>query len=145
MTPYHRVLLCYDASVEGQRALARGALLVRRLGTDAHLLAILDNTRRVGGYDIVSAIPYELDEEAAKSILEDGVARMTSEGITVHGHLAIGDPVDIITRYANELDIDLVVVGHHPTSPMKRWWNGEHHKQLIDKLPCGVLFEIVRS
>jgi hypothetical protein len=42
MSSFKRILLCYDATPEGQAALRCGATLAKQLRADAHLVAIFN-------------------------------------------------------------------------------------------------------
>jgi nucleotide-binding universal stress UspA family protein len=142
MAPFDRILLCYHATPEGQRALRCGAALARQLQAETHLLAVMDGSWWTSGYDVLSAMAFELDEQAARDILRDGIDRLKACGVAATGHFSVGDTIDQIARTARTLHVDLIVIGHHPTGVFARWWNGERHALLLDRVPCGVLFEV---
>jgi len=63
----------------------------------------------------------------------------------VRGEVVTGDAVDEITRYAKEVQADLIMVGHkHLDSWAARWWRGSVSKTLIEHAPCSVLVVITR-
>ncbi|WP_165102472.1 universal stress protein [Caballeronia sp. SBC2] len=68
----------------------------------------------VTGFDVLSAVNFERDEQAAREILQEGVNQIREWDVTATGHFATGNPVDQIPRFANSLKIDLIVIGHHP-------------------------------
>jgi nucleotide-binding universal stress UspA family protein len=69
--------------------------------------------------------------------------RLGDSGHRVRGEVVMGDAVDEITRYAREVDADLIVVGHkHLDSWAARWWRGSVSKTLIEHAPCSVLVAI---
>jgi nucleotide-binding universal stress UspA family protein len=145
MAPFDRILLCYDGTSEGRAALRCGALLARELQASTHLLAILDHSYWTRGFEILSPVAFDLDDHAAEKILKEGVATVSDWGVTTTGHVLVGNPIDEISKLARELDIDLIVIGHRHGSAFMRWWTGENHALLLDRVNCGVLFEIGAS
>ena len=139
MSTFKRMLLCYDATREGRRALRDGAELAQLFKAETHLLAVLDNSRWMRGFDVVSEVPFDVEEQTAKEILEEGVAKLEALGISAIGHFAIGNPMDRIPFFANALHIDLVVLGHHRSGRLARWWSGLDDGRLLDRVPCSML------
>jgi nucleotide-binding universal stress UspA family protein len=139
MPTFNRILLCYDGSLEGRHALKDGACLAQELNAEVHVLAVLSNTAWVQGADIISAVPTEYISESAKSVLDEGLKKLAARGIRATGHFAVGDPLDQISFFANDLKVDLVVVGHRRTSRLARWWSGKNDGLLLDRVSCSVL------
>lgn len=139
MPAFNRILLCYDGTREGQHALKDGAALVQELKAEVHLLSVLSNSAWVQGADISSSVPLDLISESAKSVLEEGLQKLAARGIRATGHFTIGDPLDQIPLFANELKVDLIVVGHRRTSRLVRWWGGKNDGLLLDRVSCSVL------
>ncbi|SAL77550.1 universal stress protein [Caballeronia telluris] len=139
MATYRRILLCYNATREGRCALRLGAALAQQLGAETHLLAVLDDAAWLRGFDVVPAVPFNLEEESAKEVLDEGVKRLAELGVVAIGHLAIGNPMNQIPAFAETLKVDLVVVGHHRSGLLSRWWTGQDDGRLLDRLSCSVL------
>jgi nucleotide-binding universal stress UspA family protein len=139
MAAFTRILMCYDATREGRRALREGKELALECRAQTHLLAVLDQSPLQWGADIASAIPYEAAQAAAKEILEDGVTRLRALGLEATGHFAVGRAVDEIARASATFNADLIVLGHHRRGPFKRWWEGRDDRQLLDRVSCSVL------
>lgn len=140
---FNRILLCYDATPEGQRALWSGAALAKQMDADTHLLAVLDLAWWPAGYDAFSSMKFDMDEDAAKQILDEGLAKLTSWDIVATGHFAVGSAAEQIASLANSLNTDLIVIGHRHEGLVTRWLTGGGHRQLLDRVSCGVLFEVV--
>jgi len=139
MSAFGRILLCYDATREGRRALCHGASLAEQLHAETHLLAILNSLAWTQGADVASAVPVDALEQSAREILRDGIATLSARGVIATPHFAIGDPLDHIPFFARELKADLVVVGHRRSGPVRRWWSGKNDRLLLDKVSCAVL------
>lgn len=141
MSSFNRILLCYDATPEGQAALRCGATLAKDLRTDTHLVAIFDSALWTRGFDVLSSVSFDVDEESARTILQKGVDRLREWDILATQHLVIGSPSVEIPRLANSLKVDLIVIGHHHENFFVRWWGGENQALLLDRVSCDVLFK----
>ncbi|SMG59622.1 universal stress protein [Paraburkholderia susongensis] len=141
MSIYKKILLCYDATLEGRKALHQGAELAVQFNTETHLLSVLDLHSRIGqSAGLVFDVVCDQFEQDAKSILSDGVEQLMAEwGLDVQGHYAFGNPIDVIARYANRLQVDLIVVGHRCRKNLSRWWSGSGHAPLLDRVSCSIL------
>jgi nucleotide-binding universal stress UspA family protein len=139
MASFSRILLCYDASREGRRALREGTELALECRAHTHLLAVLDEAPLPWGGDVVSAVPFEAAETAARDILREGVARLAELGLTATGEFAIGRAIDEIARAAAGFGADLIVLGHHRRGRLMRWWEGRDDSKLLDRVTCSVL------
>ncbi|MFC4521496.1 universal stress protein [Cupriavidus pinatubonensis] len=142
MALFSRILLCYDGTREGRRALRYGAELARERQAETHLLAVLDSAYWIRGFDAVAPEALSIEEQSARHVLTEGVLRLEAFGILAIGHLAIGNPVDRISQMAGKLDVDLIVLGHRRCGPLKRWWAGQGHGLLLDRVSCNVLVAI---
>jgi nucleotide-binding universal stress UspA family protein len=145
MSSFNRVLLCYDATREGQQALKEAAALVEQLGTETHVLSILSNSAWVQGSDIASAVPFEIVDKAARDLLQEGLKKLALRGIQATGHFVVGEPLVQIPLFAKDLSVDLVVVGHRHASRLGRWWAGKNDGLLLDRVSCSVLIAMCQA
>ena len=105
--------LCYDGSREGRKALRHGANLALDLKAETHVLAVVDMRSRLRKARACSPTwPADDSKRRARDILQEGVDWLTERGVPAQGHFAFGHPIDEIANLANELKVDLVVVGH---------------------------------
>ncbi|CAE6720467.1 hypothetical protein R69927_01363 [Paraburkholderia domus] len=139
MSSFRRVLLCYDATREGQQALREAAALVEDLRVETHVLSILSNSAWVQGADITSAVPFDIVDKAARDLLQEGLKKLAARGIHATGHFAVGEPLDQIPFFAKDLNVDLIVVGHRHATRLARWWAGKNDGLLLDRVSCSVL------
>jgi nucleotide-binding universal stress UspA family protein len=139
MSAFGRILLCYDATREGRRALRHGACLAEQLKAETHLLAVLNSSAWSQAAEITSAVPFDVLEQSAKEILQDGIAKLAVRGVIATPHFAIGDPLERIPFFANGLKVDLIVVGHRRSGLLRRWWSGKNDGLLLDRVSCPVL------
>lgn len=137
---YRTILLAYDGSLSGRRALREGANLAIKFEAQAHLLAVMKPAfgAQIGhGFDTGHMMNAEL--KAFEETLEEGVALLKEWGLNANGHLVRGDPVGEISRLAEEVESDLVIVGHDRSGTLSRWWHTPLSTSLLDKLDCSLL------
>ena len=136
---YKKVLLAYDGSIEGRRALREGAKLAQFCGAEVFLLAVVEissgSVTLEGGF----AIPVEEQIGTYKAILAEGVERLKAIGFSPTARLGMGAAGQEIAGVAEEIGANLVVVGHRATGPLARWWFGSVGTYLIKHLRCSVL------
>ncbi|AQV94359.1 universal stress protein [Cupriavidus necator] len=142
MAIFSRILLCYDGTREGRRALLYGAELARERQAETHLLAVLDNAYWIRGFDALAAEAASIEEQSAREILAEGVKKLQACGVAAVGHLATGNAIDRISQVATQLNVDLIVLGHRRCGLLERWWAGQGHGLLLDKVPCSILVAI---
>jgi nucleotide-binding universal stress UspA family protein len=130
---YTKVLLAYDGSIEGRRALREGAKLAQLCRAEVFLLAVVELPSIVAG-DAGLVIPMDEQTTNYESILAEGVERLKALGL-----LEAGDPGQTIADVAEEIGAQLVVVGHRPQGPLARWWFGSVGSYLVKRLRCSVM------
>ncbi|QCP49397.1 universal stress protein [Trinickia violacea] len=140
MASYKKILLCYDGTREGRKALRCGADLALDLKAETHLLSVVDmRTSIAQSAGLLTDVACGRFEDAAREILQEGVNWLTERGVQAHGHFAFGHPIDEIANLASEIQADLVVVGHRCRSGLSRWWMGSGNTQLLDRVSCSIL------
>jgi nucleotide-binding universal stress UspA family protein len=143
---YRKILLAYNGSKEGRRALLECADLASFLGAETCLLAVA--TMPPSLFLTEGFVPEELLEEEKKrtqAILEDGIRALRERGFNASGQIAVGEPVEEICRMAKSIGADLIVVGHNQnTSFAARWWKGSVGASLLDYAPCSLLIALSR-
>jgi len=144
---YRKILLAYDGSQEGKRALLECADLASFLQAETFLLAVA--TMPPSLFLTEGFVPEELLEEEKKrtqSVLDEGIRSLRERGFNATGQLAVGEPVEEICRMAKSMSADLVVVGHNQkVSFAARWWKGSVGASLLDYAPCSILIALSKS
>jgi nucleotide-binding universal stress UspA family protein len=87
---YTKVLLAYDGSIEGRRALREGAKLAQLRRAEVFLLAVVELAPIISP-DAGLTIP--IDEQTAnyKAVLAEGVERLKALGFSPTSRLETGD------------------------------------------------------
>lgn len=133
-----KVLVATDLSLDGDRAVRRGALLP--LQPSAHLLMM---------YVLPSDIPFaeesllrgaaENELERSRQKLLAGLARRDRKDVTVAAKVVKGPPADEIARMAEVIDADLVCVGRRGLSRMRRVLLGSIARRVVRRSTRPVL------
>ena len=142
---YKKILLAYDGSESGQRALLDCHEIAQWSGSEIRLIAVMQLpmsglTLEGGMYDDTLLHSEKIRFQA---ILDAGLGKLGGAGLAARGEVVMGDAVSEITRCASSIGADLIVVGHkHLSGWAARWWRGSVSKALIEQAPCSVLVVI---
>ena len=142
---YKKILLAYDGSESGQRALLDCHEIAQWSQSELRLIAVMQLpmsglTLEGGLYDDTLQ---QSEKARYQAILDAGLRKLTDAGLTARGEVVMGDAVSEITRCASAIQADLIVVGHkHLSGWAARWWRGSVSKALIEQAPCSVLVVI---
>jgi nucleotide-binding universal stress UspA family protein len=142
---YKRILLAYDGSEPGQKALLDSDDIAQWSHSELVLLAVMPPMVPLVAFE--GAVYDSGFEQQAKQkyeeILADGLRRLEHSGHPARGEVLVGDSVHVITDYARKIKADLIVVGHkHLDGWAARWWRGSTSPALIEHAHCSVLVVI---
>jgi nucleotide-binding universal stress UspA family protein len=141
---FKRILLAYDGSEPGQKALLESHNIAQWCHAELFLIAVMPSAPIVAPEGVF--VDYGIDDEQKRKyqdILESGLRRLADAGFRATGEVLVGDSVEAITGYARKIDADLIVVGHkHLEGWAARWWRGSKSPALIEHAHCSVLVVI---
>ncbi|MEO8859164.1 MAG: universal stress protein [Burkholderiaceae bacterium] len=142
---YKRILLAYDGSESGRKALLDCKDIVQWSGGRLTLIAVMphhiDFIGAEGGFYDPKLT--EREKQSYQSILEQGLRELSEAGFEADGEVLVGDVVTEITGFARKIEADLIVVGHrHLEGWAARWWRGSSSSALIEHAHCSVLVAI---
>ncbi len=135
---FNKILVAYDGSDGAKLALEKVADLAKFASAELHLLAV----GRIPEYAETVSEVEEAREQAKgfySKIMEDGVDRLKQRGLSANVHIDFGKPADTILRIAEDLGVDLLVLGTHPHSAVRRRVLGATVDKVIDHAHCSVL------
>lgn len=139
-----RILMAYDGTIEGQRALLAAPEINLLPHDETHLLAVLPMP--AGLFLAEGYVPGQvIDEERAqaKALLDECVAALISQGFPATGHMSWGEPVEEICKLAAQLNSSMILVAHpRATSFAARWWRGWVGSSLLEQTPCSLLVSV---
>jgi nucleotide-binding universal stress UspA family protein len=134
---YERILVATDGSPPA------GAVdLAEELGATLHAVSVVD-TMAYGIADVRSEIAIDALEENAASHVEEAASAAEATGVDCETEVLHGDPADAIGGYAEDNDIDLIVVGTHGRRGVSRFLLGSVAERVARTAPGSVL--IVRT
>jgi nucleotide-binding universal stress UspA family protein len=142
---YQNILLCYDGTVEGRRALRQGADLAMAMKARAYLLAICRNMVAVSVPEGLTPALVHCEQDTANQLLEEGVRWLVEHGVPAEGRLVFGDPLVHIPAVAKQINADLIVVGHRYRNRLTKWWNEAEEVTLLNKINCSILVAMADS
>jgi nucleotide-binding universal stress UspA family protein len=145
---YKHIILAYDGSITGQKALLELKELAHWGQPRLTLVAVAPNPLDVGSMEMgyyTSANNGPVEDEL-KEQLAQGVRTLQSMGFAVQGEVLKGEVIHELTQFAHHAGADLIVVGHkHEPNLLRRWWSGSTAKSLVEESPCNVLIVVDRS
>jgi len=144
---YKTVLLAYDGSEAGQKALLDCREIVQWSHAELRLIAVMPRlATSVAAEGWVYAHEADMAQRGRhQAVLDQGLQRLREAGLKAEGELVQGDSVVEIANCASRIGADLIVLGHkHLDSLAARWWRGSVSKSLIEHAPCSVLVVITR-
>ena len=136
---YQSILLCYDGTAEGRRALRHGADVAIAMQARAYLLAICRNLLSSAVPEGVTPELVNCEQDTASQLLAEGVQWLKDRGVPAEGQLVYGNPMVHIPEVAKRINADLIVVGHRYRSRMSKWWSEEEEATLLQKVTCSIL------
>jgi nucleotide-binding universal stress UspA family protein len=145
MLPKH-ILVPTDLSEGAEQALAYACELARTLDAEVHLLNVI-GIPALGvpelGVALTSTVIDQVMTENQAAL--DGIARTQCTARLGQVLVKAGDPRDMINRTAQELRIDLIVMGTHGRRGITRALLGSVAETVVRSAPCAVLTVRVRE
>ena len=135
---FKKILLAYDGSDGSKLALEKAADVAKTSGAEFHILAV----GRIPEYaETVSEVD-EAKEQAGSfysKIMDEAIHKLGQRGLTAASHIDFGKPGDVILRIAENLKVDLVVLGTNLHSALRRRVLGATVDKVVDHAHCSVL------
>lgn len=145
---YKHIILAYDGSASGQKAMLEIEELAHWGKPRLTLVAVVPTPMDVGSMEMGYYASSNSDnlEQQLNTQLNEGVATLKAMGFAVQGELLKGEVIRELTTYAQRVAADLLVVGHqHEKNLLRRWWSGSTAKSLVEESPCNVLIVVRRQ
>jgi nucleotide-binding universal stress UspA family protein len=140
---FDSMLVATDGSETAAKAVSAAAELAAGTGARVHVMTAYEPLRAkvASGRTVSPEIgDWHLAEDSrADSILDTALASLRLRGVEAEQHARKGDPADAIIELAEELDIDLIVVGSKGLSGARRFLLGSIPDKVSHHAPCSVL------
>ena len=139
MIKIRRILCPIDFSDASHNAVRYAHEFAKGMG--AHLVLLNVVEPRPMAVDMsLSYVPLEEDlEKAAREDLEEIIRSEREKGVEVQAEVQIGTPSEIILDRAEELDVNLVILGSHGKTGLSRLLMGSVAESVVRKAKCPVL------
>ena len=135
---YEHILLPTDGSDAAAQAAPHAIDLAKRYDATLHLLSVVDTAAL--GPDVRTEVVVGQFEEMAQDAIDDLTERAERAGVsTVTGTVAHGAAHRAICAYADEHDVDLIVMSTHGRSGLGRFLLGSVTEKVIRRASVPVL------
>jgi nucleotide-binding universal stress UspA family protein len=135
----HKILHPTDYSESSRPALKEALDLSRQHGAGLVLLHVVDS---LGPEQLTYRESLSADQPSAyRQQLFDELRHVLPAGAHLHVDYVLSeeDPVTAILRTQADLGCDLVVLGTHGVSGVRRWFTGSVAEEVVRRAPCPVL------
>ena len=138
---FERILVGYDGSENGERALKRGIELAKQSKGDLRIVVVADTmsyaTYATGGmYRTFN----EKTKENAENLASGALQTAKAAGIrNAYASEAEGQPADMILTLATEYKVDLIIIGRRGMRGLARFLMGSVSTAVINHAKCDVL------
>ncbi len=130
------ILFPTDFSHTGDKALAMAESLARDSGAKIHIVHVEEPPTAYGGGEMYYGM-LEPDLEHLKELLAK--VKPKDPQILFEHHMVTGEPADAISRFAEDHDIDLIVMGTHGRTGLLRLLMGSVAEAVVRRSKCAVL------
>ena len=138
MIALKRILVPTDFSETSEAAVKYGIALAKAFGGKLHLLHVSEKASN----DMATEFPlglYESTEDAVRERLLKILTPQEQTGLKPEFELRAGTPYFEIVRYAQDRNIDLIVMGTHGRGGVAHMVMGSVAEKVVRKAPCPVL------
>lgn len=141
MTEISSILVATDFSENSQQAVDTAIEVAKSFGAKLHLVhAFQTPVPIVSPYEVVIPDGFlEQARDAAGNNLRAIVEKIAATGVEVTSHLTEVPAAPALARLAEELDIDLIIMGTRGNTGLKHIVLGSVAERTIRLAPCSVL------
>lgn len=137
LTKAERILVAMDESDFSQTALEQAIQLGKLCGSKVYVMSVVDL------YTGTMAVAADLEEELCKAawkVVHDAQEKVQKEGLECETIVHMGgQPHEFIVREARDHDVDVIVLGTHGRSGLRKVLVGSVAERVIGHAPCPVL------
>jgi nucleotide-binding universal stress UspA family protein len=126
------LLVPFDGDVEHARALPIAKELARAFGATLHLAMVIPTFGTLSGQMTVTSrlLPgttsrmLDMAVQSAEEDLRVQVEALRNQGLDATAHVLRGDPAGVIVEYAEQSEVDMIVLATHGRLGMDAFWEG---------------------
>jgi nucleotide-binding universal stress UspA family protein len=142
MLSFNVIVVPTDFSDHSLRALAYAIGLAEKYGASVNIVYVKEPSLQVSDMAWVGVDERSLKDEHVKEAqqnMERIVKEQIPPGLSADPEVRIGDAVEEIIRYADDVNADLIVMATHGRSGLSHILMGSTAEQVIRKASCPVL------
>ncbi len=138
--PFEKVLVATDFSDHAHRALERAIDLAQRYEASLHVVHVWDMPLLARGASMEPSVDWStLIEASARAELDELVSGLRTSKLSVTSTLTTGSPWERILADAEAQGADLIVVGTHGRTGIRRVMMGSVAERVVRMSPVAVL------
>lgn len=126
---YRKILVAYDGSAPGRKAFDAALELAARHGAELHVLTVARPPEI--GDDVETEAVIENSRRYHHGLFTSLRPAVDAKGVKAHYEVAVGHPAEQIIYYADQNEVDLIVVGDRGRSKFTRLLLGSVSKQVV--------------
>jgi nucleotide-binding universal stress UspA family protein len=135
---FHKILVAIDGSPSSEKALATAVDLAAHYQAELISLSVAELPEVVAMVDEVDEIRQSADEFYRK-IAEAAVEYAKSRGVTLRSVMVRGHAAEEILRFAENEEVNLIVVGRQGHSRIARFFLGSTTDRVSEHCRCTVM------
>lgn len=147
-----KILVAIDGSKSSIESAKKGIKIAKLAGSEITFLKIVDlppNTNYIAASGFITESYlnslHTLEKEAVErdhKILDSLIEKLNLSGLKYEKKVLVGKPADTIIKLAHDDNYDLIVMGSHGFTPIKRFYTGSVAMRVISDAGCSVLIGI---
>jgi len=110
---YEDILLPTDGSESMDTVIEHAADIATRRGATVHALYVIDDRSFLTLQEEMKGDVIDGLQAEGEAAIDDAASRLDADGVDVRTVVRKGNPADEVLAYADEMGIDLVVMGTH--------------------------------
>lgn len=134
---YRRILVATDGSSSANEALRQGIRLTRE--NQGLLTVVYVIPTHIGGIGFFRNDFKRVFREEGRKILEQAKEMAEKESVPVKTHMEEGYPFEKIVELAKDTNTELIIIGSHGRTGLKKILLGSVAERVIKNAPCPVL------
>ncbi len=143
---YQRILVPIDFSEHSKRTISYATRFATRYNASVQLLHVFKipdyvETPYGRGQQTCGQNKSLVDaaEQEARDTLSVFENQLLNDGVQVKAYVRVGEPFEEIVRMASHFDVDLIIIGSHGYTGIKRLLVGSTAQRVVERASCPVL------
>lgn len=133
---FKKILLPTDGSKYSRNAAKRALDIAASYGGSIEAVSVVDFNEE---FQTIAPDAYERQMDMARGVLNDIKRACDEKGITCSPHLKEGETAAVITNSAKDIKADVIVMGSHGRTGLRRLLMGSTTEKVIGNADCPVL------